>query len=94
MGAFGVFNASIGRPWQHSGDPGERKESPEEVKTDISPIDENLDEAKREKEFEYQSHTGASYFTKFVSTDPNFSIPEHDGFEFPQKKCKKDDLIK
>ena len=61
----------------------------EEVKTSISPIDvENLDEAttKREKkEFEYQSHTGASYFTKFVSVDPDFAIPEHDGFEFPQK---------
>ena len=36
------------------------------------------------KEIEYQSHTPASYFTKFVSIYPDFDLPEHDNFEFPQ----------
>ena len=34
------------------------------------------------KEIEYLSHTPASYFTKFVSIDPEFGLPEHDNFEF------------
>ena len=37
------------------------------------------------KEIEYQSHTPASYFIKFVSIDPEFDLPEHDNFEFPQQ---------
>ena len=37
------------------------------------------------KEVKYQSHTPASYFTKFVSIDSEFNLPERDGFEFPQR---------
>ena len=37
------------------------------------------------KEVEYQSHTPASYFTKFVSIDPEFDLQEHDNFEFPEQ---------
>ena len=42
------------------------------------------------KEIEYQSHTPASYFTKFVSIDPDFDLPEHDNFEFPQDNVGED----
>lgn len=38
------------------------------------------------KEFKYQSHKPASYFTKFVSIDPEFTLPSDDCFEFPQQE--------
>ena len=40
---------------------------------------------KAKKDIKYQTHVPASYFTKFVSIDPNFSLSEKDGFVFPQK---------
>ena len=36
------------------------------------------------KEIKYQSHEPASYFTKFVSIDPEFDLPVDENFKFPQ----------
>ena len=38
------------------------------------------------KETKYQTHTAASYFTKFTSIDPDFTLSEDDCFQFPQRK--------
>ena len=43
------------------------------------------DRVKEHKEIKYQQHLPASYFTKFVSIDSDFELPECKGFEFPQK---------
>ena len=38
------------------------------------------------KEVKYQSHEPVSYFTKFVSIDPSFTLDQDENFEFPQKQ--------
>ena len=37
-------------------------------------------------EKEYQTHVPVSYFTKFVSIDPEFKLPQNETFVFPQKE--------
>ena len=36
------------------------------------------------KQVKFKTHEPASYFTKFVSIDPQFALPEEDNFQFPQ----------
>lgn len=42
--------------------------------------------ADAKKEIKYQTHKAASYYTKIVSIDPEFSLPENEEFKFPQKE--------
>ena len=53
----------------------------EDVATGIVPPTE-----KRRKEEQYQSHEPVSYFTKFVSINPEFCLAEQKNFKFPQKE--------
>ena len=41
---------------------------------------------KKSTEVKYQAHTRASYFTKFESIVPDFSIPKQEGFDSPQQE--------
>ena len=42
------------------------------------------DDSDHSKEFSYQNHIDASYFTKFVSIDSEFKLDENEFFKFPQ----------
>ena len=55
----------------------------EDVTTGIVPP-----ESQKEKytEEEYQKHVPVSYFTKFVSIDPEFDLPQKENFVFPQEE--------
>ena len=56
----------------------------EDVTTGIVPPSEKDKETSERTEEEYQTHVPASYFTKFVSIDPEFCLPEQENF--PQKE--------
>ena len=60
---------------------------PQRVSYDIDDVSTEIDlSEKKSTEDKYQAHTPASYFTKFVSIVPAFSLPEQEGFEFPQQE--------
>ena len=41
---------------------------------------------KKRAEVKYQGHTSAPYITKFVSIVLDFTLPEQEGFDFPQRE--------
>ena len=53
---------------------------------DVDDVSTGIDQSgKKITEVKYQAHTPASYFTKFVSIVPDFSLPVQEGFEFSQQ---------
>ena len=58
-----------------------------EHENDADDVSTGIDQSKEKStEVKYQAYTPVSYFTKFVSIVPDFSLPEQEGFKFLQKE--------